>query len=129
MKLVLSKSKKVTKPKFQKKNFFGPNFGKLGPNLPKFEVFGQLFKFESLNISDFAYFNRQAWFLNDNGGRVAEKKFPVKFGPRLDFSPNYFTVSKFIFSIATHQNFFILHIMIDNNDILQIQVVSGGKKN
>ena len=28
MKLVLSKSKKVTKPKFQKKKFFGPNFGK-----------------------------------------------------------------------------------------------------
>ena len=40
-----------------------------------------------------------------------------------------FFVSKLIFSIATHQNFFILHIMIDNNDILQIQVVSGGKKN
>ena len=58
IKLAFNESKKVTKPDFQKK-LFGSNLGKLGPNLPKFEVFGQLFKFESLNFSDFAYFNRQ----------------------------------------------------------------------
>ena len=49
--------------------------GKLGPNLPKFEVFGQLFKFESLDFSDFAYLNWQTGFLNDSGGPVAGKKF------------------------------------------------------
>ena len=58
MKLVFSKSKKVAKPKFPK-NIFGPNFGKWGPNLPKFEVYGQLIKFESLDFPDFAHFNRK----------------------------------------------------------------------
>ena len=48
--------------------------GKLGPNLPKFEVFGQLSKFKSLNFSDFANFNRQTQYLTDNGRLVAEKK-------------------------------------------------------
>ena len=50
--------KKLRSPIFKEK-IFGTNLGKLGPNLPKFEVFGQLFKFASLNFSDFAYFNRQ----------------------------------------------------------------------
>ena len=59
IKLAFNKWKKVTKPDFQKKNLFGSNLGKLGPNLPKFQVFGQLFKFASLNFSDFAYFIRQ----------------------------------------------------------------------
>ena len=58
--------------------------------LPKFEVFGKLFKFESLNFSDFAYFNRQTWYLTANGGPVAERIFSTKFGPCLDLSPNYF---------------------------------------
>ena len=44
---------------FFKKKLFGSNLGKLGPNLPKFQVFGKSFKFASLNFSDFAYFNRQ----------------------------------------------------------------------
>ena len=43
--------------------------------MPKFEVFGQLFKFESLDFSDFAYLNWQTGFLNDSGGPVAVKKF------------------------------------------------------
>ena len=59
MKLVLSKSKKSNEAQISKK-FFGPNFAKLDPNLPEFEVFGLLFKFDSLNFSEFAYFNRQA---------------------------------------------------------------------
>ena len=67
----------MTKPDFQKKS----NLGKLGRSLPKFEVFGQLFKFESINFSDFAYFNRQTWYLTDDGGPVAEEK---KLGPNLD---------------------------------------------
>ena len=51
------------KPDFQKENSFGPNFGKLGPNLPNFEAIGQLFKFESLNFSDIAYHNRQVGYV------------------------------------------------------------------
>ena len=89
IKLAFNKSKKVTKPDFQKK-LFGSNLGKQGPNLTKFEVFGQLFKFESLNFSNFAYFKRQTWCLNVNGGPVVEKNFRAKFGPRSDLSPNYF---------------------------------------
>ena len=60
---------------FSKKKLFGSNLGKLGPNLPKYQVFGQLFKFASLDFSDFAYFNRQTWYLTDDGGLVARKKF------------------------------------------------------
>ena len=44
------------------------------------------------------------------------KKFRAKFEPRLDSSPNYFCLQK-PFSTATHQNFFFLHIMINNYDI------------
>ena len=66
---------KSDEARFSKKNLFGSNLGKLGPNLPKFEVFGQLFKFESLNFSDFAYFNRKTGYLTDNCGPVAEKNF------------------------------------------------------
>ena len=71
--------KKWQSPIFKKK-LFGSNLGKLGPNLPKFEIFGQLFKFESLNFSDFAYFNRKTGYLTDNGGSMAEKIL----GPNLD---------------------------------------------
>ena len=49
------------------KNIIYPNLGKLGPNMPKFKVFGQLFKFESLNFSDFADSNRKTGYLTDNG--------------------------------------------------------------
>ena len=66
--------KKWQSPIFKKK-LFGPNLGNLGPNLPKSELFGQLFKFESLDFSDFAYFNRPTCYLTDTGGLVAEKKF------------------------------------------------------
>ena len=48
IKLSFSKSKKVTKPDFGKEKF-GPNWGKLSPNLPKFEVFGHFLEFESLD--------------------------------------------------------------------------------
>ena len=69
-------------------------FGKLGPNLPKFEVFGQLFKFESSNFSDFAYFNRKTGYLTDLGGSSPQKKYlrllwAIKACLQIDFlSPN-----------------------------------------
>ena len=60
--------------------------------MPKFEVFGQLFRFESLNFSDFAYYDRQAWYLTDKSQKVAEKilgpkfgSFRPKLGPKLGF--------------------------------------------
>ena len=65
----------MTKPDFEKKNFFGPKLGKLGPNLPKFEVFGHFLEFESLDFLDFAYYDRQAWYLTGESDKVAEKKF------------------------------------------------------
>ena len=46
----------------------------MGPNLPKFGVFGHFLEFESLDFSDFAYYDRQAWYLAGTGGPVAEKK-------------------------------------------------------
>ena len=57
-----------------------------------------------------------------------EKKLRPNLGP-VQTCLQIIFVSKFIFSTATHQNFFILHIMKDNNDIQQIQVISGVKKN
>ena len=71
----LKEVKKGDEAQISKKNLFGPNFSKMGPNLPKFDVFGKLFKVESLDFSDFAYLNRQTGFLNDSGGPVAGKKF------------------------------------------------------
>ena len=87
MKLVLSKPEKKWR---------SPNLEKKSPKFAQIWGFGQLFKFESLNFSDFAYFNRLTWCLNDNGGPVAEENFLNKFGPNLDLSPN---------------------LLIDNNDI------------
>ena len=78
----------AVRPKPQIRTFLThDHVGKLCQNWPKFELFGLLFKFELLNFSDFAYFNRQTWFLNDNGRLVTEKNFRVKFGPCLDLSP------------------------------------------
>ena len=50
----------------------------MGPNLPKFEVFGHFLEFESLDLSDFAYYDRQAWYLAGNGDHVAEKNFQAQ---------------------------------------------------
>ena len=47
----------------------------LGPNLPKFEVFGHFLEFESLDFLDFAYYDRQAWYLTGESGKVGEKNF------------------------------------------------------
>ena len=50
-------SEKDTKPDFQIER---SKLGQIRPiNLPKFEVFGHLLIFESLDLSDFAYCIRQ----------------------------------------------------------------------
>ena len=73
----------MTKPDFEKK-IFGPNLGILGPNLPNFKFFCHFLEFESLDLLDFAYYDRQPWYLTDNN-KVAEKNY----GPNLDhFRPN-----------------------------------------
>ena len=66
---------KSDEARFSKKKFFGPKLGKLGPNLPKFEVFGHFLEFESLDFLDFAYYDRQAWYLTGESGKVGEKNF------------------------------------------------------
>ena len=43
-------------------------------------VLGHFLEFEQLDFSDFAYYNRQAWYLAGTGGLVAEQKFS---GPNL----------------------------------------------
>ena len=64
----------MTELDFPKKKI-GPNLGILGPNLPKFEVFGHFLEFESLDFLDFAYYDRQAWYLTGESGKVGEKNF------------------------------------------------------
>ena len=59
----------MTSPILKKKKF-GPNFGILGPNLPKFEVFGHFLEFESLDFLDFAYYDRQAWYLTGESDKL-----------------------------------------------------------
>ena len=59
--------------------------GILGPNLPKFEVFGLYLEFDSLNFLDFAYYDRRLWYLTGKSDIVAEKSLCPKFGP---FKPN-----------------------------------------
>ena len=75
----------MTKPDFRKK--IGSNLGKLGSNLPKFEVFCHFLEFESLDFLDFAYYDRQAGYLTGESHKVGEKKnLGPKFGP---FRPNF----------------------------------------
>ena len=62
------------------KKKIGPDLGKLGLNLPKFEVFGHFIEFESLDFLDFAYYDRQTWYLT--GHKVIKW---LNFGPKLGF--------------------------------------------
>ena len=45
----------------------------MGPKWPKFGVLGHFLEFESLDFSDFAYYDKQAWYLADTHGPMAEK--------------------------------------------------------
>ena len=47
-----------------------PKYRQIGP---KFEVFGQLFKSESYDLSDFAYVYRKTRYLTNSGDFMAEK--------------------------------------------------------
>ena len=62
----------------KKKKFFGPKFD---PNLPKFKVFRHFLEFDSLDFLDFAYYDRQSWYLTGKIQTVAEKLLGPKFGP------------------------------------------------
>ena len=50
---------KSNRPIFER--IFCPKLGKMGPNLPKFGVFDHFIEFKTLDFSDFAYYDRQAW--------------------------------------------------------------------
>ena len=88
--------KKWRRPIFEKKNL-GLNLGKLGPNLPKFEVSGHFLEFESLDFFDFAYYDRRAWYLADSGGVSSQKKYLAQkravlgLVSKLFLSPNSFS--------------------------------------
>ena len=43
--------------------------------MPKFKVFRHFLEFESLDFLDFAYYDRQAWYLATDSGQCAEKKY------------------------------------------------------
>ena len=62
-----------------------PRFGNIRSKFAQIQGFWSIIQFESLDLSDFAYFNRKTRYLTDNSGPVAEKEFRVKFGPDLDF--------------------------------------------
>ena len=100
----------MTKPDFQKKIIW-LKFGQIGPKSAQIPGFGKLFKFASLNFSDFAYFSRQTWYLTDNGGLVAKKNFRAKFGPNLDLSPNYFCLQ--IHFLDCYSSIFIRFVYYD----------------
>ena len=79
----------------------------MGPNLPKSGVSGHFLEFESLDFSDFAYYDRQAWYLAGTGGPVAEKKFS---GPNLGhLGPN-----------LAQNRVFVLYLDIDSYDLSDI---------
>ena len=40
--------------------------------MPKFEVFGHFLEFESLDFLDFAYYDRQAWYLTGERDKVGK---------------------------------------------------------
>ena len=50
-------------------------------------VFGHFLDFESLDLSDFAYYDKQAWYLAGTGDPVAEKNFQAQIwanlGPKI----------------------------------------------
>ena len=72
-------------------------------------VLGHFLEFEQLDFSDFAYYNRQAWYLAGTGGLVAEQTFSA---------PNL-VQNRFFASILTltHTICLILHIPIAFDDI------------
>ena len=90
----------------------------------KIGLFGHYLEIASLDFADFAYYIRQEWYLTDLGGSSPQKKYlrllwAIKACLQIDFlSPNWFS------RLLLISFFFILPIMIDNNDIYQIQVVS-----
>ena len=48
---------------------------KLGPKWARKGFFGQYLRKKSLDFADFAYYDRQAWYLATDSGQCAEKKY------------------------------------------------------
>ena len=53
--------------------------GQTGPKRAQNEVFGHFLDKKSLDFADFAYYDRQAWYLVTDGGLCAEKNLTLNF--------------------------------------------------
>ena len=53
----------------------GQKLGQTGPKWAQNEVFGHFLNKKSLDFADFAYYDRQAWYLATDSGQCAEKKY------------------------------------------------------
>ena len=50
-----------------------PNLGEMGPKWAQNEVFGLFLEKKPSDFADFAYHDRQAWYLATDSGQCAEK--------------------------------------------------------
>ena len=69
----------------------------MGPKWPKSGVFGHFLDFESLDFSDFVYYDRQQLYLAGTDDYCTQKII----GPILDLSPNYFCLQIHFLEIAS----------------------------
>ena len=93
----------------------------------KIGLFGHYLEIASLDFADFAYYIRQEWYLTDRGGSSPQKNICVFYG-LLKLVSKLFFFSKFIILTFIDKLFFVLHILIDNNDFLLVLEVSVAKK-
>ena len=110
-----------------------PNLISVGPLqivlvVSKIGLFGHYLEIAALDFADFAYYIRQEWYLTDLGGSSPQKKYlrllwTIKACLQIIFlSPNS------LYWLFIDKLFFILHILIDNNDFLLVLEVSVVKK-
>ena len=91
-------------------------------------VFGHFREFASLDFSDFAYYDRQAWYLTGTGGPVAEKNFLAQIwaflGPNLAQNRvfgNYLDLDPYDLSDIAHSGW-IQCYLTTNGDILCLPI-------
>ena len=58
---------------------------KNGQNRAQNEVFAHFLEIASLDFANFAYNNRQAWYLTVYGGPSRWKNISAKYGPKIGF--------------------------------------------
>ena len=85
---------------------------------PKSEVFVHFLLFESLDFSDFAYYDRQAWYLagtggTGTGGPVAEEKFPTQIWAQNGVFGHYLNFDSSDSSDIAHSDFYQWYLAIN----------------